>query len=443
MKRVFHLICAVLLGSAAIAQTATVDGYFNNLGKYSADAKVWSVHTNTDGTLTVIYDGTSVAGVPTYGAFILDGEELLTGTAPEGSRVIFELGGERYTAGYGGVFDSQGQNVLSIEDGSSIQDVYVDSAHGQALLLQRWDSGDASAFFWNGIESLTQATIEYVAENLSGYTSHVPLDSNFLFLCSSNGIESLRKIDLENHIEVERISNDSVTEYFPFPDVAARIEDACVFHGMPTVAGFIPDFGNGVAQYNGHTWIHDIYGDLIDVGKVYVDPQGEHIYVGSDQSEDHEGNPLSGLYFSDDLNHWKPVTDKRGAQLYDGSRSYLVWTKGTMWVLAEDQNSASLFKDISETNLPENRVDIYVLKSTYTPYVSIDEVNRPSLVLHPNPASDNFSYNINVPGLLVNSAGSIVKTIDANELNVTVSDIPSGIYFLKTPEGNGTIAVAH
>jgi hypothetical protein len=89
-------------------------------------------------------------------------------------------------------------------------------------------------------------------------------------------------------------------------------------------------------------------------------------------------------------------------------------------------------------------VNTLAQSSTFTTELSTVNVTKPqtnALVIYPNPASDRIYINSdNISTIsrveLMNAIGNIVRILDTpsatgNELSLNVSDLPSGVYFVR------------
>jgi hypothetical protein len=445
------------------AQTPTpsVDGYFNPLGQYednglapdgwSSYSSVLGYHQNQDGTVQVFTNFDTLAGQFIDYSFIIDGENWYPSSEMVGTYGAFYFNGMRYTFGDYGVANDQGQVVVSLEWsmwGSHISHAFVDSTRNQVLLLKQtndnpedtWDLPSSSAILWDG------TTEETVGSGMTNVTSvlAIPSEPNSVFITANylDDEPALFKLDLEQRMFVELSENQA------FPDEVGpvgtlSISDGNNFLGKPAIVGFAPGWGGFVSLLTENGWSEIYTEDFTGENRISVSDDGTKLYCLSDDSDLDGIGYVSGVGFTTDMETWTPVIDERGAKCVSASRSIMLWSKGTMWILAESRGSAIGFRTENE-NESNLRSDIFVLKDTYTPYTDIVHTGGTNITIHPNPATEEFIYGFPLSANLFALDGRIVKTINENETSVDVRDVPSGIYILTLSDGsNSRIVITH
>lgn len=443
------------------AQTPTpsVDGYFNPLGQYedngfapdgwSSYSGVLGYYERPDGTIEVFTNFDTLAGQFIDHAFVIDGENWYPSSAREGTYGIIEdvfEPGDWFSYGLGGVWSSQG-NVIPLEwqpYGTHISLSYIDTARNQVVLVQEisddpenaWDEPGNNIILWDG------TNFEIIGSGMNSVTALIPLSLENAVLVVSRSSENpcFFKIDLEDQMLIPLSDIEDIGD----PDGANSWNSGVTFLGRPTITGHFLGHGEAVTSLTETGWEETVV-ELSTSGMMYLDETGNKLfYCSTENNTNNEGETpqyMSGIAYTEDLVNFTPLYDKRLAKCTDGYHAIPLFSKGVMWVIAKRRLSAHLGNE-DDANL---RCDVFVLKDTYTPYTT--EVNDPierTIVIYPNPATEEFIYGFPLSANLFALDGRIVKTINENETSVDVRDVPSGIYILTLSDGsNSRIVITH
>lgn len=441
--------------------TPTIEGYFNPVGDYEwngIDAYGWAYssilgyHENPDGSVEVFTNFDTLAGEYIDYAFTIDGENWYPSSEELGTygvlENVFSLNdpNDRYTYGTYGVKNFQGTTMVPVTwwpYGSMFSMSYIDEDRNQVVLLEQlnddpedtWDEPVNNLILWDGVN------YQVVGSGLLKVTFMFPVDSGTALLIGSiSGTgPNLYKFSLVEQMMVPL----SEAEDFGFPDGFNNLQDGLNFLGKATVTGSIPGHGNAIAQLDESGWENNLT-ELSTGGKMYLNEEKTKLFYCSDDNSTSGEIPeqyISGIGWTEDMETWTPVIDQNGAKSTNGYNALVLFSKGVMWVLGK-RNSSFGFMNEEDTM---EWYDMYVLKDTYTPYsTGLSESQKPEIEVYPNPATDYFVYDLPESGSIYSLEGHIIKTIGAYEKSVSVTNIPSGMYVIKTENGSSMkIVIQH
>ena len=105
------------------------------------------------------------------------------------------------------------------------------------------------------------------------------------------------------------------------------------------------------------------------------------------------------------------------------------------WVLGRNETGQYLWWDANEAFLPYNLPSLYEIDINSMQ----EDTALKSCPAYPNPADDVFRIDGIVPDetLIYNALGQLVKSVNATN-EVSVSDLPAGVYLLRITDNDGT-----
>lgn len=424
---------SLLVVAIAYPQAPTVQGYMNLVGMINDDAYIYGQYTQDDGSVVCFGKNiTNVNGMPVDGAFVLDGDDILSGSVKDGTHGILDFQGEKYTFGEGGVF-TLGTRALVFGIEGFISFGFADEERGYCLFVQELPYDNTFGFrsrilLWDGVDTTTILPYGTLVRCLEQ-------KGDYLFIGGENHhYESFLKFDL---ISQEFVDLSASEEWEGWPLEYIEILDMKLFQGKLTVAAGMS--GGGVYQQSNAGWYvnysEDMLGSFGDIEDLYNSPDGETLYITTEDPGN--GDELSEILFSNNVKDWTEFIDQRGAKIGGGGNCHVIFTKGYTWLVAKQTFGGGL-RCATDEEVQEYSYelgDIWVLKDTYNTFTSVEDQKDANLLyLYPNPANDHLEISgLMGIGTIYTLEGKLLEKVSSGTLNT--SDYLPGIYFIRTENG--------